>query len=102
MLEVCLPPRFIPVQELLTLAIQSGKDVSEVYDVLEELSEKLQDALTRIELHLNADSKLNSRLNNIYIQVLVQVLHVFGFLAKYPESKAKKTWHVFRQRSSKY
>ncbi|KIK60102.1 hypothetical protein GYMLUDRAFT_244542 [Collybiopsis luxurians FD-317 M1] len=79
--------------------LEATKGVTEVYDALEELSEKLQDALTRIELHFNTDSKPSSRLRDIFIEMLVQVLHVFGFLIKYPESKAKKTLHVFWQRS---
>ena len=84
------------------LIIQESKGVTEVYDALEELSEKLQDALTCIELHLNADTKPSSRLKDIFIEMLVQVLQVFGFLIKYPDNKAKKTQNVFWQRSSKY
>ncbi|KIK61437.1 hypothetical protein GYMLUDRAFT_243611 [Collybiopsis luxurians FD-317 M1] len=81
--------------------LEAANGVTEVYNALEELSEKLQDALTHVELHLDPNSKLSSRLKNIYIQMLVQVLHVFGFLMKYLNS-TKKPLHVLWQHSKDY
>ncbi|KIK60150.1 hypothetical protein GYMLUDRAFT_613721 [Collybiopsis luxurians FD-317 M1] len=78
--------------------LAAAKDVTKVYDALEELSEKLQDALDRIKSHLDANSTLSYRTKEIYIQMPVQVLHVFTFLIKYQDSSAKKPWNMIRQR----
>ncbi|KIK60144.1 hypothetical protein GYMLUDRAFT_244577 [Collybiopsis luxurians FD-317 M1] len=78
------------------------KGVTEVYNALVELSEKLQDALDHIKWHLDANSKLSSMMKEIYIQMLVQVLHVFTFLIKYQDSNAKKPWNMIWQCSKDF
>ncbi|KIK60096.1 hypothetical protein GYMLUDRAFT_612140 [Collybiopsis luxurians FD-317 M1] len=82
--------------------LAAAKGVTEVYDALEEISEKLQDALDRIKWHLDTNSKLSSRMKEIYTQMLVEVLHVFVFLIKYPKSLAKRTQNIIWRRSKDF
>ncbi|KIK60106.1 hypothetical protein GYMLUDRAFT_43868 [Collybiopsis luxurians FD-317 M1] len=82
--------------------LEAAKGTTEVYDALEELSNKLQDALNCVKEHLDANPELSPRMNYIYIQMLVQVIHIFGFLIQYPESVAKKTQSIIWEHSKDF
>ncbi|KIK58093.1 hypothetical protein GYMLUDRAFT_706700 [Collybiopsis luxurians FD-317 M1] len=91
---------FVAFGVLLT----AGKGVTEVYNTLQDLAQELEDALFRIGMHLGS----NPGLRDIVIQMLVQVLHVIGFLMKYQDSKSKEkkallgNLSVFGQRTKDY
>ncbi|KAE9383216.1 hypothetical protein BT96DRAFT_93836 [Gymnopus androsaceus JB14] len=58
----------------LAILLTAGKGVTRAYDILEDLSERIQDAVSRIDVHLQSNSLPSPGLKSIFIQMLVQVL----------------------------
>ncbi|KAJ7691808.1 ankyrin repeat-containing domain protein [Mycena rosella] len=66
----------------MTLAVQATKGVSECYDALVKLFEKLEGFLSRLGIRLEAPSSLGPVSKTIVVKILAHLLHVFALSTK--------------------
>jgi hypothetical protein len=76
-----------PLIDLHLPVRQAGKDVTENFNVLEDLFSKCSDALTQISQLVKGVRFLSIELQNDVIESLVAILDVFRISTKYAKEK---------------